>query len=154
MTAPELVYGDDLPLGEVLDLGTHTVQDGEIVDFASRWDPLAIHTDAEIAAGGPFGGLIASGIHTAAILQRLAVSSHYSRWAIVAGREIRSMRMLRPVRTGDTLAGSLIPVSRTAAARGRVDVLLEARLANQDGKDVLALEIEIVMLARPAQDQL
>ena len=34
-------------------------------------------------------------------------------------------------------------------ARGRVVVLFEARLANQHGKDVLALEIEIVLLARP-----
>lgn len=152
MTAgARLVYGDDLALGQVLDLGSHTVDEGEIVDFASQWDPLAIHTDAQVAAGGPFQGLIASGIHTLAILQRLAVTSHYSRWAIVAGREIRSMRMLRPVRTGDTLAGSLVPVSRSEPARGRVDVLFEAHLVNQDGGDVLSLQIEIVMLARPAQ---
>lgn len=146
----DLVYGDELALGDLLELGSHTVREDELVDFARQWDPLAAHTDAEAAAGGPFGGLIASGIHTVAILQRLAVAAHYSRWAIVAGREIRRVRLLRPVRAGDTLTGRLVPVSRSEPDRGRVNVVLEASLTRHDGKDVVDLEIEIVMLARPA----
>lgn len=145
----ELTYGDELVLGEELDLGSHTVTEAELVEFARSWDPLPFHTEAEVAAQGPFGGLITSGVHTVAILQRLAVAAHYSRWAIVAGREIRLVKLLRPVRAGDTLTGRLLPVTRSEADRGRVNVTFQAHLSNQDDKDVLFLELEIVMLARP-----
>ena len=45
----------------------------EIVDFASRWDPQPFHVDDEWARDGVFGEVIASGVHSFAIFQRLAV---------------------------------------------------------------------------------
>ncbi|MDO5628897.1 MAG: MaoC/PaaZ C-terminal domain-containing protein [Mobilicoccus sp.] len=145
----ELIYGDELELGVERDLGSHTVTEEELLDFGRRWDPLPFHTQPDVAEQGPFGGLITSGVHTVAILQKLAVEAEYSRWAILAGREIRAVKLLRPVRVGDTLTGRLTPVSRTVLDRGRVDILIEAHLRNQEGKDVLSIDIEIVLLARP-----
>ncbi len=67
MTAGGRAYGEDLAVGTVYQLGTHTVSEAEQLDFAAQWDPQDFHTDADAAAAGPFGGLIASGIHTLSI---------------------------------------------------------------------------------------
>jgi len=52
------------------------VREAEIVAFAERFDPQPIHADADVADGGPFGGLIASGWHTASLAMRMTVD-HY-----------------------------------------------------------------------------
>src|SRR5690606_17015871 len=52
-------------------LGPVTADGAEVVAFASSFDDQWFHTDAEAAAGGPFGGLIASGWHTCALAMRL-----------------------------------------------------------------------------------
>ncbi len=64
-----LVYAEDLGIGQRFDLGSHTVTEAELVDFATHWDPQWFHIDRAAAQDGQFGGLIASGIHTLAILQ-------------------------------------------------------------------------------------
>lgn len=85
MTDP-IVYADDLQPGQRHELGIHTVSESELVDFASQWDPQAFHVDRAAAESGAFGGLIASGIHSLAIAQRLAVSSVLTSWSVIAGR--------------------------------------------------------------------
>src|ERR1700678_2806096 len=64
-------YFEDYQEGAVYEYGYATVAQGELVAFARRFDPQPIHADAEFAAAGPFGGLIASGWHTGAIFMRL-----------------------------------------------------------------------------------
>ena len=49
------------PFKTTYSLGTISVDEGELVAFAKRFDPQAMHTDPEAARSGPFGGLIASG---------------------------------------------------------------------------------------------
>src|SRR5260370_41974014 len=64
-------YFEDYPPGAVFTAGTIRVSETDIIDFARRYDPQAMHTDPEAAAHGRFGGLIASGWHTAALMMRL-----------------------------------------------------------------------------------
>jgi MaoC dehydratase-like protein len=59
-------YFEDYVEGDVHRFGTIAVEADEIVAFAKQFDPQIIHTDPEAAKSGPFGGLIASGWHTAA----------------------------------------------------------------------------------------
>jgi hypothetical protein len=59
-------YFEDYVEGDVHRFGTIAVEADEIVAFAKQFDPQTIHTDPEAAKSGPFGGLIASGWHTAA----------------------------------------------------------------------------------------
>ena len=69
-------YFEDYIEGDVHCFGTIAVEADEIVAFAKRFDPQTLHTDFEAARSGPFGGLIASGWHTASLMTRLFMD-HY-----------------------------------------------------------------------------
>jgi acyl dehydratase len=49
------------------------VSEAEVVGFAARFDHQPMHIEAEAAADGPFGGIIASGWHTAALMMRMFI---------------------------------------------------------------------------------
>lgn len=143
------VYGDDIEVGVHLPTGAYTLTAEEIVDFASDWDPQFFHVDADAAVDGYFGELIASGIHTLAVYQRLAVQAHFARWNIIAGRRIHDLRFLVPVRPGDRLTGRLVVNSLERDARGRASLLIHGELTNQHGQVVMELIMDSLMLMRP-----
>src|SRR5262249_37077835 len=72
-TAP--LHFEDLRIGQRFVSGTHRLDEGQIRAFAEQFDPQPFHLDAEAAKGTLFGGLVASGWHTAAITMRLLVES-------------------------------------------------------------------------------
>jgi acyl dehydratase len=110
MVAVSMLYAEDLEaqLGSSIDLGAYTPTENEIIEFASLWDPQAFHVDPKVASSGHFGELIASGIHTLAIFQRLAVLGAYQHWAVIAGRRISAVEFTAPVTAGLTVQGSLV----------------------------------------------
>jgi acyl dehydratase len=58
---------EDLRVGQRWVSPGRTLTAAEIHDFATRYDAQFLHIDAEAAAAGPFGGVIASGFHTLAV---------------------------------------------------------------------------------------
>jgi acyl dehydratase len=142
------VYAEDLQVGEVTQLDSYTVTSDELLAFASRWDPQFFHVDLEAAAAGYFGGIIGSGIHTLAIFQRLSVQSRALEWQVIAGRGIRDLRFVRPVRPGDTLTGSTVVESVRFEAAARALVITSGQLVNQHGEPVLSLSMESYMKMR------
>ena len=68
-------YLEDLEVGRPVEVGQVTVTAEEIVEFARRFDPQPFHTDEDAARSSPFGGLIASGWHTASLCMRLVTPS-------------------------------------------------------------------------------
>ena len=64
-------YFEDYVEGDVHRFGSIAVEADEIIAFAKRFDPQTMHTDSEAAKSSPFGGLIASGWHTAGLMMRL-----------------------------------------------------------------------------------
>lgn len=141
------VFADDLAVGDRVELGEHLVERAELLEFAGRWDDQWFHTDEAAAQHGHFGDVIASGIHTLAILQRLTVQDIYGEWAVVAGRELESVRFLEAVRPGDTLTGSIEIVDiKLGESRGRVT--MRGQLVNQHGTPVLSSDLTIVMFRR------
>jgi acyl dehydratase len=100
-------YAEDLAIGMTVDLGTWTPGRDEIVAFARQWDPQGFHIDEEIADAGPFGGLIASGLHSLSIMSRLVVDGALKDWAVIAGRAIQDIQLTSPVRPGMELRGTL-----------------------------------------------
>lgn len=146
------VHAEDLEPGLVLDLGSHPVTEDEIIDFASQWDPHYFHVDSVRAEKeSRYGGLIASGLHTLSIYQRLWVLGRNHEWNVIAGAGIDRVRLLRPVRPGDVLtARSEVLEVRLEPERQRGYVVLDGRVANQHGKPVLELELGAYVAMRSA----
>lgn len=102
----QLRYAEDLEAGQTFDLGTYEVTLDEIKSFSAQWDPQPFHVDDSAAGAGFFGEPIASGLHSLAILQRLAVLGMFGGWAVLAGRRLREVGFEAPVRPGMVLTGS------------------------------------------------
>ena len=96
-------YFEDYVVGEVQELGTACLSEAEIIDFARKYDPQDFHIDPEKAVAGPFGGLIASGWHTAAVVMQPYVESYLSNVSSLGSPGLDQLRWLAPVRPGDEL---------------------------------------------------
>ncbi|MFE3228598.1 MaoC/PaaZ C-terminal domain-containing protein [Nocardia sp. NPDC059228] len=142
------IYADDLVVGEKYELGHHTVTEEELVDFASRWDPQPFHIDSAAAEGHGFGGLIASGLHTLSIYQRLAVLRVDGRWKAIAGRKIQEAVFVRPVRPNDVLTGSMVITEVSLDDRSRGRVTTAAELVNGEGDIVLTATAVVFLHSR------
>ena len=70
-------YLEDYTVGSTAEIGSLTVSQDEIIAFGQRYDPQPFHVDPEVAKAWPYGGLIASGWHTAALTMRLIVGSEF-----------------------------------------------------------------------------
>jgi len=93
----ELLYLDDLHVGQRFTSGTHLIDEEQIKAFAHQFDPQPFHLDGEAAKETFFEGLAASGWHTAAISMRLIVESVPIRGGIVgAGGELAWPAPMRP----------------------------------------------------------
>ena len=75
----------------------------KIIEFASEFDPQPFHIDMEVAEKSEFGGLIASGWHTAAATMRLLVDHFLSESSSLGSPGIDELRWLKPVRPSETL---------------------------------------------------
>jgi acyl dehydratase len=135
-------YFEDFRAGEVIELGSRTVGADEIIAFAREFDPQPFHVDPERARESAFGGLVASGWHTAAIYMRLMVDGLINASAHSMGSPgVDGIQWLKPVRPGDTLTGRVtitdtIP-SKSRDDRGTIKTLGE--LLNQHGDVVMQM---------------
>lgn len=105
--ASRLLSAEELRIGEEFRTSDYVFSPQSIRDFAAAWDPMWFHLDEERAVAGPFGGIIASGLQSLAVLQRLLVLEVYSRWQVVVGRGFREVRFLQPVRPQDRTHATL-----------------------------------------------
>jgi acyl dehydratase len=102
-----MVYAEEIEIGAHFDFGDYEMTAEEITAFGAKWDPLPLHLSEDHADGTAFGRLVASGVHTMAVFQRLAVLAAFSHWDIFAGRRLDDVRLLSPVFPGDILTGGL-----------------------------------------------
>jgi acyl dehydratase len=140
-------YAEDLAVGSVLDLGTYRVGVEEIIEFAQQWDPQVFHIDQVAAQAGFFGDVIASGVHSVAIFQRLSVLGAYRHWAVIAGRRVVA-EFPAPVRSGLLTASLIIErVELTQPDRGLV--VTRGRLVDERDVTVLETTVEALVRRRP-----
>src|SRR5947209_7301940 len=100
-----LRYFEDFAAGLTVDLGNVAFTTEGIIDFARQYDPQPMHTDPEAARASTYGGLIASGWHTAASFMRLLVDEVIGQSESIGSPGVDNLRWLKPVRPGDTLHG-------------------------------------------------
>ena len=145
----QLFYLDDLHVGQRFVSGTHLLDEQQIIAFASQFDPQPFHLDAEAAKRSLFGGLVASGWHTAAITMRLLVEGGLpiAGGLVGAGGECA---WPKPTRPGAVLQveSEILEVrpSRSRPDRGMATVRSETR--NQFGEIVQVLVSKLVVPRR------
>jgi acyl dehydratase len=148
MHAVSMRYAEDLHAGLSYDLGSWTVTREEIIEFGRSWDPQPFHVDEQRARRSYFGGLVASGVHTFAVFQRLAVTGALLDWAAIAGRGARDMRFRKPVRPETTLSGGLTIAEVQVRDHARALTVLNGTLHDQDGDLVFEVIMEILVACR------
>lgn len=121
-----------------------------IRSFAAEFDPQPFHLDEEAGQGTDFGGLVASGWHTAAVAMRLIVDSDLGLAGQGTGMAVESMRWRIPVRAGDSLRveGS---VTETRPSRSRPDrgiVRFQVTVLNQRNEAVLEASHVVLVVRR------
>ena len=143
-------YFEDYEPGAVYDCGSVVVSEAEVIAFAERYDPQFFHTDPAAAKDSMFGGLIASGWHTASMMMRQLVDHYLSSVASLASPGVDELRWLAPVRPGDTLRVQATVkdarVSKSNPARGVVTGYIE--VVNQDGVVVSTVKAVNLLLTR------
>jgi acyl dehydratase len=145
-------FFEDYPVGAVFDIGSFTVSEQEIIDFARQYDPQDMHVDPTLAAQGPFGQVIASGWQTIGLMMRLFVANFLPKNGLAAPG-IDELRWPRPVRPGDTLRVRITIEearrSRSKPDRGLVRGLVE--VFNQDDDVVLSMRpMNLIRCRTPA----
>lgn len=131
----QVLYAEDLAVGDFMDVGSVVATREEIISFAKRFDPLPIHIDG---TDSPFGDVIASGMHTLALFASITSPKFMARIALVAGKGFERMRLPIPVRPEDVLTASLQVVEIKLRPR-RADVHCRFEMVNQDGDVVLTM---------------
>ena len=147
------LYLDDLRVGQRFASATHVIDAAQIKAFARQFDPQPFHLDEEAAKAGLFGGLVASGWHTAAITMRLQVDSGLP----IAGGIIGiggEMSWPRPTLPGDALRVvsevEEVTPSRSRPDRGVVRMRSETRNQRDEVVQILNAKLFVPRRAAPA----
>jgi acyl dehydratase len=145
-------YFEDYVPGLTVDCGSISMSEAEIIAFAKEYDPQPFHVDPVGAVDGPFGGLIASGWQTTALMMRQLVGHFISPESSLGAAGIDEIRWPRPVRPGDTLRVlmTVLETRRSASKPDRGIVRSRAEVVNQDSDVAMTLIAVNFVLARPA----
>jgi acyl dehydratase len=148
-SAPTAFFLDDLSVGQRFSSASHTIDEAQIKAFAAQFDPQPFHLDGEAAKATLFGGLAASGWHTAAITMKLLVEAGLPLMGGIIGSG-GEVSWPKPTRPGDTLTVvseiEEITPSRSRPDRGMIRVRSETR--NQHGETVQILIARLVVPRR------
>lgn len=150
--------------GSRIMLGTHHFTAKAIIAFAKKYDPQPFHLDAEAARNSLFGGLCASGWHTASVWMRLNVEEIGRHFAELAaqGRAlpefgpspgIRNLRWLRPVFADSTIGfARIVRELRDFPSRRDWSVLESTAEAwNECNEPVMSFESSVLIRLPAAQ---
>ncbi len=145
-------YFEDYEPGSVHEFGTISVEESDIIEFARRFDPQIFHTVPQAARHTIYGGLIASGWHTAGLMMRLFVDHYLSGIASLGSPGVDELRWKKPVRPGDTLSLRVTVLetkrSRSKPDRGVLTSFIE--IINQERSIVMSMKAVNFLLCRQA----
>jgi acyl dehydratase len=144
-------YLEDFAVGQTYGSGRLTVDQDRIKVFAAEFDPQPFHLDDEAARGSIFGGLAASGWHTAALTMRLLVEGELKPAGGIVGVGFDEFRWPLPVHPGDELhlESEVLEVrpSKSRPTHGLIKVRTTTR--NQNGEAVQVSVGSLIVPCRP-----
>lgn len=143
-------YFEDYTIGVEQEVGCVSLSETEMIDFSNKYDPQDFHVDPEKAAAGPFGGLIASGWHTAAAVMRLLVDRYLDNASSLGSPGLDELRWLAPVRPGDilTVRAIVVDARRSSSKPDRGLLHTRAEVSNQDGVMVMSMKAVNIIACR------
>ena len=121
---------DDLAAGQTFTTNGVTLTEGDIIDFAWRYDPQPFHLDVGAATRSPYGGLIASGFQSLALCFRLFIQTGVFLESSIGSPGIDELRWLVPVRPGDTVQAT-VTVKSVDPAKARAVLETVCRVGGQ-----------------------
>jgi acyl dehydratase len=132
----------ELTPGRSITVGPETITEGQIVAFATDYDPQWFHVDPHRAAAGHWKGLIASGWQTCGLAMRMVVKNVLFDSESFGSPGLAYLKWESPVRPGDTLYVTVdVKERRVASSRPSLGVVRwRWRMRNQVGAVVLDLE--------------
>ena len=142
-------YYEDIPLDYRSVVGTYSLSEAGIIDFARTWDPQPFHTDPDAARRSVFGGLVASSAHLFAICTRLFFDqADPIRVVAMLGKD--KLRLPNPARAGTTLTyETRCTDRRDSASRDDVGIVtLADKMTDDDGIVVLTQEVSLMVARR------
>lgn len=144
-------YYEDIDVDETHDIGAYTADRTELLSFAERYDPQPIHVDPDAAAETMYGGIIASGWHTASSCMRLLVDGFLAETATLGSFGPDELRWRNPVYPGDTVHVEVRILGKTESTsrddRGYVESEVEG--TNGDGDEVIYWRATNIFLRKP-----
>ncbi len=145
------MFLEDMSVGQSFGSASVTVEPGRIKSFAAEFDPQPFHLDEASAAGSLFGGLVASGWHTAALSMRLMVESEFRIAGGLIGAGVEEIRWPRPVRPGDVLRveSEILDIRPSQSKPDRGIVRVRNTTLNQDGQPVMIQVAHLIVPRRP-----
>ncbi|GGL55717.1 MaoC family dehydratase [Halocalculus aciditolerans] len=143
------IYYEDLSVGDVESFGSYEVTEAEVVEFAERYDPQWFHTDPEAAEESIYGGLIASGWHTASMTMRLLVDGHFTNAASLGAAGLEELRWPNPTRPGDVLTAEIEILEKRVSESNpdRGIVTTKTTTTNEEGETKLQM-VSVVFYQR------
>ena len=137
-------------MGQTFGSGPLRIDKERTLAFAAEFDPQPFHLDEAAARRSIFGGLTASGWHTAAVTMRLLVETELKPAGGIIGAGLDEWRWPRPVRPGDELRieCEVIEVRPSKSRPEQGLIKLRTTTLNQDGESVLVHVLNLVVLRR------
>ena len=143
-------YFEDYEPGMIYEFGPISIGEDDIIEFGRQFDPQVFHTDPQGAKLTVYGGLIASGWHTAGLMMRLFVDHYLSSVASLGSPGVDELRWTMPVRPGDRLS-LRVTVSETKRSRSKPDRgILHSfiEMLNQKREMVMSMKAVNLLLCR------
>ena len=142
-TPPDDRYFEDYVPGAVFEFGSVSVTEDEVLEFGRRYVPLFYHTDKEAAKNSIYGGVIASGWHTAALMMRIYTENYLSKVANLGSPGGDELRWDKPVYPGDELSirATVLDARRSESRPDRGIVRTWIEVLNQRREVVMSMKM-------------
>ena len=149
---PDLLYLEDLSVGQIFCSREYPVTTGEIIAFAGRYDPQPFHINPKAAEETFFHGLAASGWHTGAMTMRLMVETMHIAGGLI-GAGVKDLRWPKPVRPGDTLTlqSEILAIRPSGSRPGWGVVQVRHTTLNQNNEPVQTGDVTMLVPSRNAK---
>jgi len=135
-------FWEDFKVGESSEMGRRLVDRDEMIAFAQNFDPQSFHVDEAAAKASMFGGLIASGWHTCAMVMRMMCDSYLLDSASLGSPGVENVKWVKPVRPGDTIRAmrTVLESRRSGSRPGMGIVKTRWEVFNQSDELVMTME--------------